>query len=172
VDRGYVQIYTGEGKGKTTAALGLALRAAGAGLKVFIGQFLKGRRCSEHDALERFGKQVTVRQYGRETFVMGEPDEEDIRRAREGMAEASEVEASGLFDVVILDEVFAAVKLGLIDRDSVADLVRAKHPGVELVLTGREAPTEIVDMADLVSDIQAVKHYHDSGVPARKGIEY
>ncbi len=168
--KGYVQVYTGNGKGKTTAALGLAFRAAGAGLKVFIAQFIKGERCSEHLALDRFGEAITYRRYGR-GLIRGIPAEEDIAGAREGMREATDAVRSGSYDVVILDEVNVAVFLGLIGVEEVLGLIRGKPASVELVLTGRNAHDAVTEEADLVTEMREIKHYYEKGVKARRGIE-
>jgi cob(I)alamin adenosyltransferase len=168
--KGYVQVYTGNGKGKTTAALGLALRAAGAGLKVFIGQFIKKERCSEHLMLERFGDMITYQQYGR-GLIRHTPTEEDIAGAREGMREISDVVRSGSYDVVILDEVNVAVSVGLISVEEVLGLIREKPATVELVLTGRNANDAVMAEADLVTEMREIKHYYEKGVQARRGIE-
>ena len=168
--KGYVQVYTGNGKGKTTAALGLALRAAGAGLKVFIGQFIKKERCSEHLALERFGDMITYRQYGR-GLIRHTPTEEDVAGAREGMREISDVVRSGAHDVVILDEVNVAVSVGLISVEEVLGLIRERPATVELVLTGRNANDAVMAEADLVTEMREIKHYYEKGVQARRGIE-
>ncbi len=168
---GLVQVYTGDGKGKTTAALGLALRAVGAGLRVFIGQFAKGMHYSELDALPMLGDQVTCRQFGRRMFITGEPRPEDMEAARAGLAEARAALCSGEYDVVILDEGNIAVYLGLL---SVVDLLAAieeRAPGVEVIITGRRAHPGIMEKADLVTEMREVKHYYKTGVGARKGIE-
>lgn len=167
---GYVQVYTGNGKGKTTAALGLALRAAGAGMKVFIAQFIKEERCSEHLALERFGDMIAYRQYGR-GLIMKAPSEEDIAVSREGMREINEAVHSGAYDVVILDEVNVAVSLGLVGVEEVLALMREKPRSVELVLTGRNAHEAVIKEADLVTEMCEIKHYYRNGVGARRGIE-
>jgi cob(I)alamin adenosyltransferase len=167
-----VQVYTGEGKGKTTAALGLALRACGSGLKVFLVQFAKGRPSGELAALARFSDLVTVRQYGREGFIVGEPKPEDRDLARAGWREARRVAGGGGHDLLILDEIGIALHYGLVDTAEVLALVRDKPAGLELVLTGRRMPDEILQAADLVTEMREVKHYHARGVPARKGIEY
>jgi cob(I)alamin adenosyltransferase len=167
---GYVQVYTGNGKGKTTAALGLALRAAGAGMKVFIAQFIKEERCSEHLALERFGEMIACRQYGR-GLIMKAPSEEDIAASREGMREINEAVRSGAYDVVILDEVNVAVSLGLVGVEEVLALMREKPRSVELVLTGRNAHEAVIKEADLVTEMREIKHYYQNGVGARRGIE-
>jgi cob(I)alamin adenosyltransferase len=168
---GRVQVYTGEGKGKTTAALGLALRAAGAGMRVFIARFLKTPDSSELAALERLGGLVTVASYGREGFIFGAPEEEDIERAREGFREAREAALSGRYGMIVLDEVNVAVDLGMIAVDDLLDLIDSRPGEVELVLTGRNANERIVGRADLVTEMVERKHYYRVGVPARRGIE-
>lgn len=170
--RGYVQVYTGDGKGKTTAALGLALRAAGAGLRVFIAQFAKGTHYAELDALKRFEGQIEVRQYGRGRFIRGEPSEEDVAAARRGLEEAKAVLASGDYAVVILDEANIATHFGLFSVDELLAAIEAKPEAVELVLTGRRADPRIVERADLVTEMREVKHFYADGVTARKGIEF
>ena len=168
---GYVQVYTGDGKGKTTAALGLALRAVGAGLRVFLGQFLKGVRASEHQTLERLSDAITVTQYGRENFVMGNPTPEDVRAAREGLLECAKIIATGEYDVVILDEANVAVHYGLFSADELLDAIDAKPEHVELLITGRNADPRIIERADLVTDMHEIKHYYHDSVPPRTGIE-
>jgi cob(I)alamin adenosyltransferase len=169
--RGCVQVYTGDGKGKTTAALGLALRAAGAGLPVFIGQFCKARRAGEHVALERFADLITVRQYGTASFITGEPSDEDRALAQRGLAEAGEALGGGRYRVVILDEVDLATHFGLVSVEDVLALIAARPPQVELVLTGRRADPRVIAAADLVTEMVEVKHPYADGLPARKGIE-
>jgi cob(I)alamin adenosyltransferase len=172
MERGLVQVYTGEGKGKTTAALGLALRACGSGLKVCLVQFAKGRPSGELAALARFADLVTVRQYGRKGFIVDEPTPEDRDLARAGWQEARRVAGGGGQDLLILDEIGIALHYGLVDTAEVLALVRDKPAGLELVLTGRRLPDEILQAADLVTEMREVKHYHARGVPARRGIEY
>jgi cob(I)alamin adenosyltransferase len=169
--KGYVQVYTGDGKGKTTAALGLALRAAGAGMRVFIGQFIKEERASEHKALERFADLISVRRFGRGLCITRKPAKEDIDAAHEGMKEAGEALLSGGYDLVILDEINVAVSLGLVDVEDVLRLIRARPPTIELVLTGRGADERVIATADLVTEMRDIKHYWDKGVKARRGIE-
>jgi len=169
--RGYVQVYTGDGKGKTTAALGLALRAAGAGARVFIAQFAKGRQTAELAALQRFSDLITIKQYGREHFIMGEPAPEDIEAAQQGLQETQEAIASGEYPLVILDEANVAVGLGLFSAEVLLAIVNAKPEHVEIVITGRNAHRCIIDRADLVTEMRQVKHYHSKGVEARVGIE-
>ncbi len=170
-DRGYVQVYTGDGKGKTTAALGLALRAAGAGLRVFIGQFVKGMDYSELHALERLDDLIEVRQYGRSCFIEREPEPEDIEAARAGLAEAREEMLSGAWDVVILDEANIATHFKLFPVEELLAVIAEKPEDVELVITGRRADPRVIAAADLVTEMREVKHYYERGVKARRGIE-
>jgi cob(I)alamin adenosyltransferase len=169
--RGYVQVYTGDGKGKTTAAIGLALRAAGAGLRVFIAQFVKSGRYSEIEALDRFAGQITCRQYGRGCWLRGEPSPEDTHLARQGYEEIREVIRSGNHRVVILDEANIATWFKLLSVDDLLDLIDMKPEAVELVFTGRRADPRLIERADLVTEMGEVKHYYQQGVLARKGIE-
>ena len=166
-----MQVYTGEGKGKTTAALGLALRACGSGLKVFLVQFAKGRPSGELAALARFADLVTVRQFGREGFILGEPEPEDRELARAGWREARRA-ASGGYDLLILDEIGIALHYRLVGLEEVRELIRRKPARLELVLTGRRMPDEVLQAADLVTEMREVKHYHARGVAARRGIEF
>ena len=171
--RGLIQVYTGDGKGKTTAALGLALRAAGHGLQVYIIQFMKGwPHYGELVSLQHLPN-VTLRQFGRPEFVDREnPDPEDIRMAREALEHARQIITGGDYDVVILDEVNVAVDYGLIGLDDLLALLEVKPDHVELVLTGRSAHPEIVKRADLVTEMLAIKHPYNAGVMGRRGIEY
>ena len=169
--QGYVQVYTGNGKGKTTAALGLALRAAGAGLKVYIGQFIKGRHYSELDSLKHLSPYVTIKQYGRGFIYNNNPGPEDKMAAQMGLKEALSIVSSGEYDIVILDEINNALKYELISLQDVLQLISNKPASVELVLTGRNAPPELVELADLVTEMKDIKHYAISGVQAREGIE-
>lgn len=169
-DTGRVQLYTGDGKGKTTAAFGLALRAAGAGLTTFIAQFVKGRHYSELDAFTDM-ESITCRQYGRASFIHGQPDEEDYQAAREGLKQVSEVMKSGEYDLVILDEANIATHLGLFSVDALIEAIEDRAEGVEVIVTGRRADPRIIDLADLVTDMREVKHYYNDGVEARRGIE-
>lgn len=170
--QGLVQIYTGDGKGKTTAALGLALRAAGRGLKVFIAQFAKGMFYGELEALKRFESQITLHQYGRKCFIHDEPTEEDIRLAREGWREIQEIMDGGEYDLLIVDEIGIALHYRLVTLEEVRELIRRKPETVELVLTGRKIPEELYPQADLVAEMLEIKHYYNAGVQARKGIEF
>jgi len=173
LEQGQIQVYTGNGKGKTTAALGLALRAVGRELKVFIIQFMKGGGpYGEHLAAPRLAPYLTIVQTGREGWVNREnPDPEDVRLAREALAMAERAVAEGEYDLVILDEVNGAVSFGLIGVDDVLALMKRKQPSVELVLTGRNAADRVIEAADLVTEMREIKHYYKAGVPARIGIE-
>ncbi len=162
-------MYTGEGKGKTTAMLGLALRASGAGLRVYIGQFLKDGEYSEIKALRNL-PEVFAEQYG-EGFTIGKPSCMDKAAAKAGLDKAKAAMLSERFDVIMLDEINVALLLGLLTLDEVLDMLGQKPQSVELVLTGRAAPDEIIEAADLVSEIKEIKHYYNAGVPARDGIE-
>jgi len=146
--RGYVQVYTGNGKGKTTAAFGLALRAAGAGLKVYIGQFLKKGEYSELNSINRFKDLIKVEQFGGKEIIF----------SRE-------------YDVVILDEINVALYYRLLSEEDLINLIKNKPSDVELVLTGRYASSQIIKIADLVTEMRKIKHYFSKGVTARKGIE-
>ncbi len=169
--RGYIHVYTGNGKGKTTAAFGLALRAAGAGLRVYIAQFAKKRDSGEIKALGSIAPAVCIKQYGKPSFVPSPPGSEDIRSARAGLKEAAEVMDRGAYDMIILDEVLFAVSCGLIRKQALLDFMDAKPAETELILTGRNADAEVIEKADLVTEMKEIKHYFSMGVPARRGIE-
>ena len=170
--KGYIQVYTGNGKGKTTAALGLALRAVGAGKKVFFAQFIKGKPYSEIEAVEKFVPGITIKQYGLGCFIVENPTEADIQAAQTGLAEVAGILKSGDNDVVVLDEATIALYYQLFSIDEFLDIVKKKNPETEVVVTGRYAPPELIKMADLVTEMKEVKHYYTKGIEARKGIEY
>jgi len=169
--RGYVHVYTGDGKGKTTAAIGLAIRAAGAGMRVFIAQFVKGMHYNELDALDRYAAQITLKQYGRDCFIKNEPTQQDIQAALHGLEEVKRILASGDYQMVILDEANVATWYNLFSADELVDLVRSKPDSVELVITGRNADPKVIAAADLVTEMKEIKHYYHRGVQARPGIE-
>jgi len=170
--KGYVHIYTGDGKGKTTAALGLALRAAGAGLKVLIIQFMKGQEYSETKALKRFSPEIGFIQTGRRKCIRKEEvSDEDRREAHRGLDLARQAMLKGEIDLLILDEILVAHWFELVSLDEILSLLDARPRCLELVLTGRRAPQELIKKADLVTEMRAIKHYYEIGVPARKGIE-
>jgi cob(I)alamin adenosyltransferase len=168
---GFIHVYTGEGKGKTTAAMGLALRSLGHGRRVFIGQFMKPGTSGEIAALACHDG-VDVRHYGSGRFVFSEPDELERRGARDGVESALEALAGGGYDLVVLDEIDVALACGLVTLDDCRRLMAARPDDVELVFTGRSAPPEIVAGADLVTEMREIKHYFRRGVNAREGIEY
>lgn len=171
MEKGYIQVYTGDGKGKTTAALGLALRAAGHGLRTYIGQFMKGWPYGELEALRGF-PHITIEQYGNFRCIRREEvTPEDVARARQGLERAREAMLSGQYDIVVLDEVNVAIWFGLLTVEEVLAFLDQRPDGVEVVMTGRRAPQELIDRADLVTEMREVKHYYQAGVPARTGIE-
>ena len=169
--KGYVQVYTGDGKGKTTAALGLALRAVGAGLNVFIGQFAKGMEYSEIKAIRERLPEITIRQYGLDCFIVNKPTNDDIAIARRGLTEVRNVIQSGKYDVIILDEANIAVHFGLFSIDDLLKIIALKPANLELIITGRKAHPDLVKAADLVTEMLEIKHYYQQGVQARQGIE-
>ncbi len=172
MEKGYIQIYTGNGKGKTTAALGLALRACGHGMSVFIAQFVKGMKYGELDALQRFSDNITIKQYGRDCFIHKEPEDEDRRVAKQGWQEVQEVVSSNGADILILDELGIAIYYGLITIEEVLELISKKPVEMEIVITGRKVPEELFEVADLVTEMREIKHYYQQNVSAREGIEF
>lgn len=170
---GYVQVYTGNGKGKTTAALGLAFRAAGHGQRTFFGQFLKGQPTGEIEAAKRLAPLIRIEQFGREGFITVKdgPGDEDISRAKAGLAKAREAMLSGEFGIIVLDEVNTAVHFTILPERDLLDFLDSRPSGVEVVLTGRYAPASVIERADLVTEMKEIKHYSDRGVKAREGIE-
>jgi cob(I)alamin adenosyltransferase len=173
MEKGLVQVYTGNGKGKTTAALGIALRAVGHGLKVLIIQFMKGNiEYGELESARKLFPYLTIKPMGRETFVSkSHPDPVDVQRAQEGLSLAKKAIENKEFDIVILDEINVAIDYGLIPLSDLLQFIDSKPETVELILTGRNAKPEIMDKADLVTEMVDRKHYYDQGISARKGIE-
>jgi cob(I)alamin adenosyltransferase len=170
--KGLVHVYTGDGKGKTTAAIGLGIRAVGAGLRVHMIQFMKGRRYSEIDALEKIPG-FTVVQFGRDEFVSKKkPEQIDIDLAQKGLAHAREILQKNTYDVVILDEINVALDYQLLSLADVLDLITKKPENMELVLTGRYAKPEVVQQADVASEILEIKHPFQKGILCRKGIDW
>jgi cob(I)alamin adenosyltransferase len=169
--KGYIHVYTGDGKGKTTAALGLALRAAGAGLQVYIAQFLKKGSYSEIMALDRFADRITLEQFGLGRFVRGKPQAEDIAAAAKGLQRIKSVMAAGGCQLIVLDEANVAVACGLFALDALLEIIDLKPDDLELVITGRGAAPAVIERADLVSEVKSLKHYFERGVSARVGIE-
>ncbi len=172
LERGCVQVYTGNGKVKTTAALGLALRAIGRGLKVCVFQFIKGGgRYGEHFAAEKLAPLLTIIQTGRPGWVNTKDITEDRQTAQEALVRAGELLTSGEYDLFICDEINGAAGFGLIDVEQVLELISRKPEKTELVLTGRNAHQRVIEVADLVTEMREIKHYYKAGVPARTGIE-
>ena len=169
---GLIQVYTGTGKGKTTAALGLSLRACGKGLSVFIIQFMKGRiNYGELKSIDRLPG-ATIEQYGRPDFVdRKEPAQIDIDLARKGLERAKNIIASGDHDIVVLDELNVALDYKLIPEEEVIEMLEKRPDNVEVVITGRDAPRSMIDIADLVSVISEVKHPYRCGLHSREGID-
>jgi len=173
LEKGLVQVYTGNGKGKTSAAFGAALRAVGRGLRVYVIQFIKGGfDYGELYSIKSLSN-LKLTAFGRGRFIIeSRPPEEDVKLAREGFELARKVVSSGEYDMVVLDEINVALHLKMISVDDVIQLVKNKPKHVELILTGRNAPAEIVEVADLVTEMKEIKHPYADGVPPRKGIEY
>ena len=169
--KGYTQVYTGNGKGKTTAAIGLSIRAAGAGLKVYIAQFIKMGDYSEIKALRRYSDFITVEQFGLGRFTNRKPAPEDIQAAQKGLKKVKSVLVSDDYDIVIMEEANVAVKLGLMAVQDLLKIIINKPYDKELVITGRGASPRIIENADLVTEMRPIKHYYQKGVPARVGIE-
>jgi len=173
MEKGLIQVYTGNGKGKTTAALGLALRAVGHGLKVLFIQFMKGNiDYGELESSKKLSPYLTIKQMGRETFVSKtNPDPIDIKLARDGFDLAKKAISNEEYSIVILDEINVAIDYGLIPLSDLLHLLDTKPKGIELILTGRNAKPEIIDKADLVTEMVERKHYFKKGVSARNCIE-
>jgi len=171
--KGYIQIYTGNGKGKTTAALGLALRAAGRGYKTFIGQFIKGQKYGELTAIKRLEPLVDIKQFGRSAFihVNKDADPQDIAKANKGLTTCLKAMLSGLYDIIILDEINVALYFNLIEEKKVHEFLDKKPENIEVILTGRYAPDSLIKRADLVTEMKEIKHYYTKKITARDGIE-
>ena len=167
-------MYTGDGKGKTTCALGLALRAVGQGLQVYMVQFMKGRETGEAKAAaDRLAPDMTLRYFGRPGLVnLRAPAAEDLALVREAWDLARQVIVAGEHDLVILDEINLALTFNLVPLAEALQVLRERPPWVEVVLTGRQAPPELVELADLVTEMRPLKHYYEAGVKARRGIEW
>lgn len=170
MDKGYIQVYTGNGKGKTTAALGLSLRAVCAGKKVYFGQFAKGMNYSELK-VPKFLPNFTMEQFGKAVFIHGKPTEDDINMAQIGFKKIKAIVSSGKYDVVVLDELNIAIYYNLISLEDVLKMMEDKYYGTEIIITGRYANPKIMEKADLVTEMREIKHYYNKGVKARAGIE-
>jgi len=170
LEKGYIQVYTGNGKGKTTAALGVALRAVCAGNKVFFGQFMKGQDYSEKKAVKLLPG-LTMEQFGGPCFINGTPTEKDISDAKAGLQRMREVLSSGEYDLVVFDEINTSLFFKLVTVDEVMAVLDLKPEKTEVILTGRYAPQEIIDRADLCTEMKEIKHYYNAGVDSRVGVE-
>lgn len=170
-EKGLIHLYSGNGKGKTTAAIGLAIRAAGVGKRVFIAQFVKGMHYSELEALKKI-PEITIKQFGLDCFIEKEPTQKDIDAARNGLNETQKVIKSNLYDVIILDEVCIALYYNLFSLKEVIKAIQSRKESAEIVLTGRYASEELIEFADLVTEMKEIKHYFTKGIEARLGIEY
>jgi cob(I)alamin adenosyltransferase len=171
INKGYIHLYTGNGKGKTTAAIGLAIRAVGAGKRVFIVQFVKGMHYSELETLKRI-PEIEIHQYGLDCFIKNKPTQKDIDAARIGLSEVSSVLLENNFEVLVLDEICIALYYHLFEEKEVLDLLKAKPEEMEIILTGRYASKALFEISDLVTEMTEIKHYYNDGVQARKGVEF
>jgi len=170
---GKIRVFTGEGKGKTTAAVGLAVLAVGRGFKVFMVQFLKAPGTTgEQIAIKSLAPKIIIKPMGRKGFIRCGGEPMDVAMAKHALDEARSTMLSGNFDMIVLDEVNVAVHLGLIDVQDILDLMNSKPDNVELVLTGRDARPEVINRADVVIEMKKIKHQFDQGVKAQKGIDY
>lgn len=173
LEKGYVQVYTGNSKGKTTAALGLAFRAMGCGLRTYIGQFMKGLHSSELISAKMVSEFITIEQFGRGALFspLTPPTENDFKLAGAGIEKIRAAMFSGKYSIVILDEINTAIFFKLVEIKEILKLIKEKPDRIELVLTGRNAPPELIQEADLVTEMVEVKHYYRKGVLPREGIE-
>ena len=170
MEKGYLHVYTGNGKGKTTAAFGLALRAAMAGKKVFIGQFVKSMRYHETE-IESTLPQIHTEQFGRGCFIGREVEEEDRTAARKGQDPGREAQSGNYYELVALEKLNIALYFGLLTAGEVLDVLNDRGEQVEAVVTGRYAPQELINAADLVTEMTEIKHYYQKGVESRDGID-
>lgn len=171
--QGFVQIYTGNGKGKSTAAIGQAVRAAGFGLKTYIAQFMKEFPYNELISLKHLSEWITVEQFCGDEFVYKKqlPDQEELAKAKKGLSRAKEKMISSEYDLIILDEAIVAIYFKLIETKDLVEFIKSKPENVELILTGRYCPEELIELADLVTEMKEVKHYYQKGITSRRGIE-
>ena len=175
IRRGLIIVNTGPGKGKTTAAMGTALRAVGQGMRVLMLQFLKGSwHYGELDAVQAFGDKFVIKQMGRGFVKVGteKPDSEDVRMVEQAWTEGSQAIQSGAWDLVILDEINYAIGYGMLDPVRVVEILKSKPEMVHIILTGRNAHPTIVELADTVTEMRQIKHAYEKGVMAQRGIEY
>lgn len=173
LEQGFVQIYTGNGKGKSTAAIGQAVRAAGFGLKTYIAQFMKEYPYNELISIKHLSQWITIEQFGGDDFVYKKelPGEEELKKARHGLDTAKAKMLSDEYDLIILDESIVAIYFKLIETKDLIEIIQVKPENVELILTGRYCPEELIELADLVTEMKEVKHYYQIGITSRRGIE-
>lgn len=173
LQRGYVQVYTGNGKGKSTAAIGQAVRAAGFGLKTYIAQFMKEFPYNELNSLKHLSEWITIEQFGGDEFVYKNelPGTDELAKANKGLQAATEKMSSGNYDLVILDESIVAIYFKLIKTEDLIEIINKKPANVELILTGRYCPEELIELADIVTEMKEIKHYYQKGIKSRRGIE-
>jgi cob(I)alamin adenosyltransferase len=173
LEKGYIQIYTGNGKGKSTAAIGQAVRAAGYGLRTYIAQFMKEYPYNELKSLELLSEWITIEQFAGDDFVYRKemPNKVEMDKARRGLEKAKAKMLKGQYDLIILDEILVSIHFGLFNDEEVMTFMKMKPDNVELILTGRYCPDKILDAADLVTEMKVIKHYYQEGVLARRGIE-
>lgn len=169
--KAYVQVYTGNGKGKTTAAIGVTMRAVAAGMKIYFCQFLKDKDSGEHKIFADYPDSITVERFGAGKFVMGKPSQEEYEAAARGWERCREAVLSGKYDLVVADELNVAASLGLVAPDEILEMMQQKPAYTELIMTGRGAADEVMDRADLVTEMLEIRHYYKQGVQARVGIE-
>jgi cob(I)alamin adenosyltransferase len=171
--KGLIHVYTGNGKGKTTAAFGIALRAAGQGLHVLIIQFMKAQSSGEVKALNATDLPITIKQFGRRVFFHSRTCEPiDIHRAKKGLECFQSALTEGKYDLIVLDEINMAIAFELLSVQEVIEVIQTRPPSLHLVMTGRKAPDEIINMADLVTEMKEIKHPYSQGINAEKGLEY
>lgn len=173
LEKGYVQVYTGNGKGKSTAAIGQAVRAAGYGLKTYIAQFMKEYPYSELQSLKLLSDFITIEQFAGDEFVYRKelPNKTELDKARRGLEIAKAKMLSSKYDLIILDEILVSIHFGLFNDEEVLTFIKMRPKKIELILTGRYCPDKILEAADLVTEMKVIKHYYQNGVLARKGIE-
>jgi len=173
LEQGFVQIYTGNGKGKSTAAIGQAVRAAGFGLKTYIAQFMKEYPYNELISIKHLSQWITIEQFGGDDFVYKKelPGEEELKKARHGLDTAKAKMLSDEYDLIILDESIVTIYFKLIETKDLIEIIQVKPENVELILTGRYCPEELIELADLVTEMKEVKHYYQIGITSRRGIE-
>ena len=173
LEQGFVQIYTGNGKGKSTAAIGQAVRAAGFGLKSYIAQFMKEFQYNELNSLKHLSEWITIEQFGGDEFVYKKelPGKKEIDKARRGLATAKAKMLSGKYDLIILDEICVSIYFGLFSDEEILTFMKQKPENVELILSGRYCPDKLLEKADLVTEMKEIKHYYQEGITARRGIE-